>query len=387
MQTFFEQPFWGRGFRPFFFLGALYSVFSLGIWGWFYAGHITPPGFLLDSVLWHAHEMIYGYTMAIIAGFLLTAVANWTGGAPARQIHLISLCFLWLLGRLVMNVDLGLPFWGLVLAEIVFIPALALSLAVPLIKSWNKRNFIFLTLLSALFACDLVFLITMEKMSLYIALMVILTMISLVGGRIIPAFTVAALRRNGVKAFQTPQEKMDIAALVSLAAVALCLVFAKDTIFMALCAGLSALIHGLRMRHYHGLKTLADPMLWILQAGYLWLIIGLFMLSLTGFGILALPSVIHALTTGCIGSMTLGMICRVTLGHTGRNLLASKITTASFLMMQVAALMRVFGPLSMPNKMTEWVTGSAFLWAACFVIYLLVYTPMLTGPRPDGREA
>lgn len=159
MQTFFEQPFWGRGFRPFFFLGALYSVFSLGIWGWFYAGHITPPGFLLDSVLWHAHEMIYGYTMAIIAGFLLTAVANWTGGAPARQIHLISLCFLWLLGRLVMNVDLGLPFWGLVLAEIVFIPALALSLAVPLIKSWNKRNFIFLTLLSALFACDLVFLI------------------------------------------------------------------------------------------------------------------------------------------------------------------------------------------------------------------------------------
>jgi len=387
MPTFFEQPFWGRGFRPFFFLGALYSVVSLAIWGGFYAGHITPPGFLLDPVSWHAHEMLYGYTMAIVAGFLLTAVANWTGGAPARQMHLAGLCLLWLLGRFVMNVDLDLPFWAITLAETAFIPVLALSLAIPLIKSWNKRNFIFLTLLGVLFACDLAFLITAEKTPLYIALMVVLTMISLVGGRIIPAFTVAALRRTGIQAFQTPQEKMDIAALVSLAAVALCLIFAKDTLFLALCAGLSALIHGLRMRHYHTTKTLSDPMLWILHMGYLWLVIGLFMLSLTGFGILAIPAVIHALTAGCIGSMTLGMICRVTLGHTGRNLIASKMTTVSFLMIQIAALMRVFGPLFMPDKMAEWITGAAFLWAACFAIYLLIYTPMLIAPRPDGREA
>ena len=387
MPTFFEQPFWGRGFRPFFFLGALYSVVSLAIWGGFYAGHITPPGFLLDPVSWHAHEMLYGYTMAIVAGFLLTAVANWTGGAPARQMHLAGLCLLWLLGRFVMNVDLDLPFWAITLAETAFIPVLALSLAIPLIKSWNKRNFIFLTLLGVLFACDLAFLITVKKTPLYIALMVVLTMISLVGGRIIPAFTVAALRRTGIQAFQTPQEKMDIAALVSLAAVALCLIFAKDTLFLALCAGLSALIHGLRMRHYHTTKTLSDPMLWILHMGYLWLVIGLFMLSLTGFGILAIPSVIHALTAGCIGSMTLGMICRVTLGHTGRNLIASKMTTVSFLMIQIAALMRVFGPLFMPDKMAEWITGAAFLWAACFAIYLLIYTPMLIAPRPDGREA
>lgn len=387
MPTFFEQPFWGRGFRPFFFLGALYSVVSLAIWGGFYAGHITPPRFLLDPVSWHAHEMLYGYTMAIVAGFLLTAVANWTGGAPARQMHLAGLCLLWLLGRFVMNVDLDLPFWAITLAETAFIPALALSLAIPLIKSWNKRNFIFLTLLGVLFACDLAFLITAEKTPLYIALMVVLTMISLVGGRIIPAFTVAALRRTGIQAFQTPQEKMDIAALVSLAAVALCLIFAKDTLFLAICAGLSALIHGLRMRHYHTTKTLSDPMLWILHMGYLWLVIGLLMLSLTGFGILAIPAVIHALTAGCIGSMTLGMICRVTLGHTGRNLIASKMTTVSFIMIQIAALMRVFGPLFMPDKMAEWITGAAFLWAACFAIYLLIYTPMLIAPRPDGREA
>ena len=130
--SFFDIPFWGRGFRPFFFLGALFTVLSICLWGAFYAGTgITPPVFLLDPVSWHAHEMIYGFSMAIVAGFLLTAVANWTGGAPARQMHLAGLCALWLIGRIVMSVDLGLPAWGVIALESLFIPALALSLAIP----------------------------------------------------------------------------------------------------------------------------------------------------------------------------------------------------------------------------------------------------------------
>lgn len=383
----FSRPFLGRGFRPFFFFGALYSVISLALWGGFYAGYVMPPYFMLDAVSWHAHEMIYGFAMAIVAGFLLTAVANWTGGAPARQMHLAGLCLLWLLGRVVMHFDFGLPAWAIIAVAAAFIPALALSLAIPLLRSWNKRNFIFLTLLSVLFACDLWFLLSNNMAALHVALMMILIMISLIGGRIIPAFTVAALRRKGIEAYQTPQMKMDMAALASLVAVALCLVFAKATPILGIAAGVSCLIHGLRMRHYHTLKTFDDPLVWILHAGYGWLVVGLGLLALTGFGFLSVTAVIHALTAGSIGSMILGMICRVTLGHTGRELKVGTLTTLSFFAIQVTAIARVFGPILMPDHMNEWIIGSAALWSLCFAAYLWVYTPMLFTARPDGSEA
>ena len=132
----------------------------LWVWGGFFAGHGLPPTFVLDPVSWHAHEMIFGFTMAIVAGFLLTAVANWTGGAPVRQIHLAGLCALWLAGRVVMNFDLGLSEIAVIVVEGAFILTLAFSLAIPLLKSWNKRNFGFLVLLSILFAFDMTFFIT-----------------------------------------------------------------------------------------------------------------------------------------------------------------------------------------------------------------------------------
>ena len=384
----FLSPFWGRGFRPFFFCGSLFTVLGVAVWGAFYAGFdLLPPTLFMDPVSWHAHEMIYGFSMAIVAGFLLTAVANWTGGAPARQIHLAGLCALWLIGRIVMAVDLGLPVWGMIVLDSLFIPALAPSLAIPLLRSWNKRNFVFLLLLSVLFGCNIWFLTGMDFTALYVALMMILMMVSLIGGRIIPAFTVAALRRRGIQAFQTDQMKMDVAALLSLLAVTLCLVFAKETVILGIIAALSCLIHGLRMRHYHSLQTGRDPLLWILHAGYAWLIIGLGLLSLSGFGLFDIKTILHAFTAGCIGSMILGMICRVTLGHTGRELKVGKVMTIAFIALQIAALMRVFGPMLIPDKTMEWIICSALLWAFCFATYLLLYGRMLFSPRPDGQEA
>jgi uncharacterized protein involved in response to NO len=382
-----DSPFWGRGFRPFFMLGSLYTLLSIGLWGLFYAGIYTPPDFYLDPVSWHAHEMIYGFAMAIVAGFLLTAVANWTGGAPARQLHLAALCGLWLAGRMVMNIDVGLPVFALVLIEGAFVPALAVSLAIPLIKSWNKRNFVFLTLLSVLFGCNIWFLTTLNMTALHVALMMILVMVSLIGGRIIPAFTVAALRRKGIEAYQTDQMKLDIAALLSLIAVALSLVFAKDTIILSACALTSCLIHALRMRRYHTDKTFDDPLLWILHAGYLWLIIGLGLLACVGIGLVSLSSILHALTAGCIGSMILGMICRVTLGHTGRVLKVSKITAFTFILIQIAAVLRVFGPLMIPAQTVTWILISAGIWVICFALYVLIFGKMLLTARPDGAEA
>lgn len=388
MFAIFDHPVLGRGFRLFFLLGALYSVLNLLLWGGFYAGYVVPPSILPDPVSWHAHEMIYGFTLAIVAGFLLTAVANWTGGAPARQMHLMALCIVWLAGRMVMNFDLNLPSLAILAIEGAFIPALALSLSVPLLKSWNKRNFVFLGLLSVLFICDLAFLVTEDRTPLYVAVMVIAAMISLIGGRVIPAFTVAALRRRGEEAFQTPQGKLDVLALASLVlVVGILLLMGAQTVLFAVCAFVSALIHAVRMRVYHTRKILDDPMVWILHAGYGWMVAGLFFMGLAGLEILPFSMALHALTAGAIGTMTLGMMCRVALGHTGRNLIANWPTCFSFILMQGAASLRVFGPVMLPAYLDLWIISSAFLWSLCFGIYIFVYAPILWQPRPDGRPA
>lgn len=384
----FNHPFLGRGFRPFFFLGAAYSFIMIFIWGSVYAGLISPPSFLLDnSMLWHAHEMLYGYTIAIIAGFLLTAVANWTGSAPARQAHLFALCLIWISGRIVVNFDMGLPNWLIYIVACAFIPSIAITLSIPLLKSWNKRNFVFLAILSCLSALQISFFILESKSALYVAIMMVMIMISLIGGRIIPAFTVAALRQRGEKLFQTPQPKLDVAALLSLIVTAICLVFAPQSIFLSAAAFISAIIHIIRLSRYHSLKALIDPMLWILHAGFVWLIIGLGLLGLSGLGVLPVYLVIHAFTAGAIGSMTIGMIVRVALGHTGRSLIATKTTLIIFSLMQVMAVIRVFGPIILPDLSTYWIISSAGLWSICFALYLVIYTPVLASARPDGRAA
>ncbi len=382
----FDHPFLGRGFRPFFFLGAFYGFIMLFIWTGIYARIFTPPDFLLsDKILWHAHEMLYGYTMAIVAGFLLTAVANWTAHAPVRQLHLFMLCLLWLSGRIVMNFDMGLPSWLVYLLSASFVPVLAVSLSVPLLKSFNKRNFIFLGILSCLSITQITFFIFESRNALYIAVMMIMVMISLIGGRIIPAFSVAALRRRGEEAFQTPQPKLDAAALLSLIVVAICFVIVPDTVFLFIVTMVSAAIHILRIRNYHSLRALSDPMLWILHIGFIWLIIGLILLGLSGLGLLPVYLAIHAFTAGALGSMTIGMMVRVALGHTGRNLIAGKLTTAIFSLMQLAAIMRVFMPIILPDLYSYWIICSAGLWSLCFALYLFIYTPILASARPDGR--
>lgn len=386
MKGLFEQPIWIRGFRPFFILGALHSVAVLILWGGFYAGHLRPPTFLYDPVLWHAHEMIYGFTMAIVAGFLLTAVANWTRGAPVRNGHLACLCLLWILGRLAMSVDMGLPPWLLYGAELIFIPALMVSLALPLFKSRNIRNFVFLGLLGGLLGCDVWFLATSSKAPLYFSLMMILIMVSLIGGRVIPAFTVAGARRQGIALYQRNQPLLDRLALLSLLAVTVCLILYQGTITLTVCAGVAAVIHALRMGRYHVLQSFIDPMLWILHLGYSWLVLGLGLLALTGFTNISLTMIVHTLTIGCIGSMCLGMMCRVSLGHTGRDMIASPMTVVTFFLMQGAVLLRVIGPILFPEYITEWIVSSAVAWTICFMIYLWVYGPMLLTKSPDEPE-
>lgn len=383
----FKHPVLGRGFRPFFILSALQAVFMLVLWGGYYGGYITPPDLLLATTSWHIHEMIYGFAVCVVAGFLLTAVANWTGTNPVKGGHLFALCCAWVLGRLVMNFDLGLPVWGVYAASIAFLPALAISLSIPLLKTNNKRNFIFLGILGVLSASQICFLVFGVYAAIYVALMMIIMMISLVGGRIIPLFTIAVLKQGGADITPTPQPKWDIAALVSLVVTTACLVSVPDSLLLTASAFIAVFIHLARMRHYHSLRTLALPMLWILHAGYLWVVIGLVLIGLSGAGVVNLTLALHALSTGAVGSLTLGMMTRVALGHTGRNLVASRLTLLSFLLMQIAAIMRVFGPMVLPEFSMVWVIGSASVWSFCYFLYLVIYAPILLQARPDGKPA
>lgn len=382
-----SHPFFGRGFRPFFMLAAGYSLFGLVAWLGIQLELWGPFEAISDPVLWHAHEMIYGFVMAVVAGFLLTAVANWTGGAPVRQLQLAALCILWLAGRVAVHLN-GLPLWLMGLVDNAFIPVLAISLSLPLLKSKNVRNFIFLGILAALFACNIAFYLTQDRLALHIALLIIIAMISLVGGRIIPAFTVAGLRRIGLVVYQKDQSRLDRFCLVSMVALVVAvLVTGMESVATGTAALLAGALHLFRLRHYHVIASLKEPMLWILHAGYGWLIFGLFMLGFCGYGIGTLSLALHALTVGCIGSVCIGMMCRVTLGHTGRHQIAKPLTKLIFVLIQVAALARVGGPLLLPEHYMVWIGISGVLWAVSFALYLPAYAPMLVAPRPDGLEA
>ena len=382
---FTEAALWGRGFRPFFLLAAAYAVFSMLVWSGFWGGYVGPPSYFGDPTLWHAHEMLYGFTMAVVAGFLLTAVANWTGWSPVRHLHLFLLCALWGLGRVAFNVP-QIPESLAIFLEGLFLPTLAISLFIPLYKSRNARNFVFLFLLAGLFVADMAFMILRDLKIMHITLLFILMMISVVGGRIIPAFTVAALRQRGQEVRVRDQKQLDGLCLVSmLALIVSFVVHGESGMLPALLAALAAVLHALRLRHYHSWRSRVDPLLWILHAGYLWLVIGLALLAAALSGHLPLSVALHALTAGSIGSLTLGMMCRVALGHTGRPLSCNPLTALSFWLIQLTALLRVIGPWLWPSLYLEWLIASGLLWAGCFSLYLVVFGPILLHPRPDGQ--
>jgi uncharacterized protein involved in response to NO len=377
----------GRGFRPFFLLASVLAVVTIPIWVLLFTGTIGPFKLLPDPLLWHAHEMIYGFAMAVIAGFLLTAVANWTGWAPVRGLHLLALVLVWLAGRIIVFIPL-IPTWLAIGVQLAFIPFLVVSLFVPLYKSRNIRNYVFLALLFLLFALEWLFLVIVDLRILHLSVLLVMAIISLVGGRIIPAFTVSALRQRGQNVKNTDQPIADRLTLLSwLILAALIYVYGTNSLWVAGAALFAAALLALRMRYYHTLKALCDPLLWILHAAYLWLIIGLILLAAVALDLIASGPVWHAFTVGALGSAVIGMMARVALGHTGRPLVCAPMTVLSFYLIQIAALSRTFGIIAWPDHYTLWLSLSAATWTLAFLLYLFDYAPILCRSRPDGQPA
>ncbi|HEV8390080.1 MAG TPA: NnrS family protein [Dongiaceae bacterium] len=384
-----QWPILALGFRPFFLLAAIFAAAAVPLWLLIYQGVLDPVSHLPPTV-WHAHEMIFGFAIAVIAGFLLTATSNWTGRRTASGLGLGALAVLWIAGRVVMFAGGGLPAWLAVAIDVAFLPVLAVTLAIPILAAGNRRNIIFPVVLLMIGAINLsVHLGALGTIdwdparAVRVAIDLVLLMIGVLGGRVIPSFTKNALPQARVN----PCPKASVLALLSLAALAIsdaAIGNPEVTGTVALAAGL---INAVRMRGWGSLGTARQPILWILHVGYGWMAAGLILRGVAElFDIIPADAGIHALTLGAIGSMIIGMMSRVALGHTGRSIVPAPLTVAAYWLVSAAALLRVlFAAFSNDSLRLAALTGSGVLWSLAFLLFAVVYLPILGRPRADGR--
>ncbi|MGQ0522494.1 MAG: NnrS family protein [Betaproteobacteria bacterium] len=379
----FGEPLWRLGFRPFYLLAAIYSGLSVSLWVAQHSGWL--PSAYLQGPLWHGHEMLFGFTLAVVAGFLLTAVRAWTGQPTPVGAPLMALAALWVAGRI-----LVLTPWPTAAAIVnaAFPLALATAIAIPLLRARNVRNYFFVGLLvlmsglvAALHLALLGQAVLPPRLGLALGLDVMLFIMVVMGGRVIPMFT-----NNGVPgAGATRQPLLETVALGAVLALFVADLFQLPPPLVAALALLAAISHGARLALWRGWRTLGTPLVWILHAAYAWIVAHLALRAASSMGWLAESFAIHALTVGAIGGLTLGMMTRTARGHTARPLVADGYEVACFVLIQFAALVRVFGGMAFPALYLSTMQLSGLLWAAAFGLYAVRYWPVLTRPRLDGK--
>lgn len=371
------------GFRPFYLLASVFAALSIPLWALQFSGLLGHA--YLAGPLWHAHEMLFGFTLAVIVGFLFTAGSNWTGLPTPRGAPLAALAALWLAARV-----LVLTPWGVAaaVANVAFPLAAAIALAVPFIRARNKRNYFFVGLLALLAAAAAVIhlghLGVIEASALPglpVALDVVLFICAVMAGRVVPMFT-----NNGVPgAAATRRPVVEKASLGLLLALAAATALRLAGWPAALLAGTAALAHGMRWWLWQPWATRRVPLVWVLHLAYAWIPVHLLLRALAELGWVPPSLATHALTVGAIGGLVIGMMTRTARGHTGRPLRADRWEVACYVAVLLAAAVRVGLPLVEPAWTLPSVQLSAALWSAGFGLYAVRYWPVLSRPRLDGR--
>lgn len=393
------DAFFSYGFRPFFLGAAVYAALLMALWLVWLA--TVPPGFSADWLpisgspyAWHAHEMVFGFAAAAVAGFLLTAVPNWTGALPISGPPLAFLFLVWVAGRLVMLVSGALPAALVASIDVALLPLLGSFAARQLMVRPAPRNLVFLALLGVLTAGNAVYhLATYDVFSLdalaamRMGLMMIAVMIAIIGGRIIPAFTHNWMHLKGIA---EPMPKrvgwLDALSIFSIVLLALLQGTGADDILVGGTAMTAAALNAARLALWRGLATRREPIVWVLHLGYAWIVAGL---ALTGLAALTqeVPATLaaHAIGTGAAGTMILAVMSRASLGHTGRPLVAPPAVVAAYLLVTLAGLLRVAGPWLAPEMANVWHLAAGLSWIAAFALFAVVYAPILTTPRVRSR--
>jgi len=384
--TYQGHPLLALGFRPFFLAAALSAILLLVLWLIIWSGGLTPPPYY-GPIGWHSHEMLFGYSAAVIAGFLLTAVRNWTGINMPSGGKLGMLVLFWMLGRIAPALAGVLPAAVIALMDIIFLPAVALSLKPALWAGQQKINRIFVPLLLLMGVANL--LVHLQAMGIAntadrginMMLYLVLTIILMVSGRVVPFFTKAVIPGFEPRSFPFA----DMATPILMGLLILGELLYPHPWLRGLLALALATTQSIRASGWFTNRVWSIPILWVLHTGLFWVITGFTLIALSGLELVPLNLAKHALTVGGIGVLTLGMMARVALGHTGRAIESHRLINATFIALNLAAFMRVFAPLAMPASYTLWIHLSGTLWVLCFLLFFIYYAPMLARPRIDGK--
>lgn len=374
------------GFRPFFFLAALHAGAAIPAWLWIYfSGHALRGPF--PGLHWHAHEMLFGYLQAVLAGFVLTAIPNWTGRLPLSGWPLAGLVTLWLAGRIACAAAPG-PV-AAVVVDISFPVMLGFAVWREVVAGRNWKNApvaVMITLFGLANALDhaanLGF--VPHGLGVRLALGAIAMLLALVGGRIVPSFTRNWLVKNGGTRLPASFGALDKAALATTAAGAAAWVAVPDSTAAGGMLGLSGVLLAARLARWQGQHTTREPIVLILHIGYAWL--GFALLLLGGsvlFSGLPERAALHALTAGAIGTMTLAVMTRASLGHTGREIVADRTVLAAYIAVTLGAVLRVAAPLAGDWHAHLLICGGA-LWSAAFLLFAIRYAPVLWGRRASA---
>ena len=377
----------GYGFRPFFLLAGLHATFAIPLWIVLLQG-ADMAQMPLPAQTWHAHEMLFGFITAAVSGFLLTAIPSWTNRRGYAGAPLAALVTAWLLGRIAMTAPLGLPPWLGAVLDLAFLPLLVFMVLPALLRSGNRRNLIFIGLLALLFASNLYFHLQggASTAPLLLGLNVMLFMLTMLGGRIVPAFTSAGLKQRGLDVRIRRFQPLDRAVLLAAGAVLVFDLFVAGSRFAGLVAALAAALLAAQLAQWQGLRTRQVPLLWVLHLGYGWLPACLALKAAWLFGVpIASSSWLHALTVGAFATMILGVMSRAALGHTGRELVAPGGAVSAYLLITGAAITRVFVPLLAPSAVALATTLAGLMWTLAFGLFVVTYAPILWRPRVDGR--
>jgi uncharacterized protein involved in response to NO len=383
-----DFPIFAMGFRAFFALSGIFSLILIALWASIFDGSVVIDNYY-PKTIWHAHEMLLGYSVAVIAGFLLTAVENWTGIETVKGKPLVGLCLLWIYGRLVAFYSELLPDTLIALVDISFLPVLTYFVAKPIIQSGNVKNLFFVALLLLMVLANgfihaeiLGYSNDSAGLGLDIVIAIIVVMILVIAGRIFPFFTERGLQ--GVMAIRNPL--LDKLAIASSALVFILLIFDVNGFVLTVCAILAVIANIARVSGWYVQRIWYVPLLWVLYMGYAWIILGFVFVALASVSLVPTSLAIHAFTVGGIGVITLGMMARVSLGHTGRMLKASNTIAIAFALINLAVVFRVIMPAILPAGFNDFLLISTYFWLAAFALFVFIYTPILSSVRVDSRK-
>jgi uncharacterized protein involved in response to NO len=383
------QPYEGSalfsyGFRPFFLFGALYAGLAIMLWLPVYCGEITLPTAFAPRD-WHIHEMLYGYFPAVMTGFLLTAIPNWTGRLPLQGRPLIVLVIGWAAGRLAVTFSGTIGWLPSLVIDASFLLLVVVAATREVVAGRNWRNLMVVGLVSLLAAGNVLFHLESHvsgaaDYSTRAGLAVVIILITLIGGRIVPSFTRNWLARENPGRLPAPLGRFDMIVTVASAAALLTWVAQPATTTAGYALVAAGLLQLVRFSRWAGDRTLREPLVLILHLGYAFVPLGFFLTGLAAFDLIPAASGIHAFAGGAIGTMTLAVMTRASLGHTGRALHASYGTQAIYAAIVLAALARIAATL-VPEQTTVLLALAAVLWSAAFVGFGIVYGPVIATLR------